>query len=664
MSDAGTRNPRLDRHTFTWVAASVIAALLPLAQTLPPWLMMLVAALATVGTVSGLREKPISAWIRLPLTLGVAFAVLFAFEFRFGRDTGAALLVTMLALKLLETRRIRDARSVLSFALFAVMAGFLQDQSPLTLVLAIVATMLVLAALARVADVESPVMPGPVRVRARLGHVAVLLAMSIPLAIVGFFLFPRLASPLWGLPENSAEARTGLSDEMAPGNIAQLYVDDTPVMRVLFDGATPRQNEMYWRGPVLSLFDGRTWTRTNYMSENLPPALLEPLGPPVNYTVAQEPTDRRYVIALDVPATVPENVRLGMDRMASRRRPQTQLATYELTSFTRYRLQADLPETLRRALLRLPESYNPRTLALVRQWTADGASGTDLIQRALQLFNREFTYTLSPSLLGRDSIDDFVFNTKGGYCEHFSSAFVVMMRAAGLPARVVTGYQGGRSNGVGDYWVVRQSDAHAWAEVWLEGRGWVRVDPTSAVAPERIERGTESLAPESPWRRMTRPLFDAGDFIRRSWNEVVLGFDAARQRSLLGRAGVDGSRTSEAGLALAAGIALGLGITLWLLLRGPRDRRDRLGRAYGRFVARLARAGVAKQPHEGPVDFAQRAARDLPHAAENVLSLSHRYALHRYARSHPGTGEAEALCADLRHFRVPGNSRKTTRSAP
>lgn len=663
MSRREHRNPPLDRHTLGWCAAAVGAALLPLAQTLPGWLAALLAALTAIGTLSGRRAQPLTAWVRLPLTLSVAGLVLLAYQFKFGRDTGAALLVTMLALKLLETRRIRDARSVLSFALFAVMAGFLQDQSPTTLLLAIIATVLVLAALARVVDVESPVSPAPRRIGTRLRGIGTLLAMSLPLAIVGFFLFPRLGSPLWGLPENSATARTGLSDEMGPGDIAQLYVDDTPVMRVLFDGPQPPQNQLYWRGPVLSNFDGRTWTRAGYVAENLPPSQLEPLGPPVRYNVTQEPTDRRYLITLDVVASVGQDALIGQDRMVSRRRAQTLLTSYDATSYTRYRLEPDLPQTFVRNLQRLPASFNPRTLALVQGWKAEGLQGEALVQRALELFNNEFTYTLTPGLLGRDSIDDFLFNTKAGYCEHFSSAFAFMMRAGGLPARVVTGYQGGRANDVGNYWVVRQSDAHAWAEVWLEGRGWVRADPTSAVAPERIERGAQSLTPETQWDRMSRPLFDAGDFIMRSWTYVVLRFDIAQQRSLLRLVGVDGSRSPQSGMALAAGVGLALGITLWLLLRRPRERRDRLGRAYAQFLARLARAGVGKAPHEGPLDFAERAAHDLPEAAENVLALGRRYAYQRYARDDPGTGEVERLCTDLRHFRVQRRRRNSPRSA-
>lgn len=655
---------KLDRHTFAWCAAAVAAALLPLAPTLPGWLLVLLLALALLGTFAGLRERALPALVRLPLTLGVAGLVMWAYGFNFGRDTGAALLVSMLALKLLETRRVRDARSVLSFALFAVMAGFLQDQSPLTLLLATVAVMLVLAALARVTDVESPAPLDAMRAPRRLSGVGLLLALSLPLGIAGFFLFPRLGTPMWGLPENSATSRTGLSDDMAPGDIAALFVDDTPVMRLMFEGPTPRQGELYWRGPVLSEFDGRRWMRSIYRSGNNPPAALEPLGPALRYRVEQEPTDRSYLIMLDVPAQAPENARLTFEHTAMRRRPQTLLTAYEAMSYTRYRLEPQLLQVLQRRYTDLPPSFNPRTLALVAQWRAEGTQGEALARRALQWFNREFTYTLTPLLLGRDSVDDFLFNTKAGYCEHFSSAFVVMMRAGGIPARVVTGYQGGRANPVGEYWVVRQSDAHAWAEIWLAGRGWVRIDPTSAVAPERIERGTESLAPPSAWKDYARPLLDAGDFVRRQWNELVLGFDAARQRALLQRVGVDASRTGQVGAALAAGVAIALGATLWLLLRRPRDGRDHLGRAYARFLARLARAGVQKAAHEGPLDFAQRAAHGVPQAAENVLALSHRYLQRRYARHHPSPGEEAALCNDLRRFRVPRAGNRPPRSAP
>jgi len=645
---------RLDRGTFLWCAVAVVAALPPLAQTLPGWLSALVFALAALGVAYGWRGQTLTAWVRLPLTLGVAAAVLYAYGFRFGRDTGAALLVTMLTLKLLETRRVRDARSVLSFALFAVMAAFLQDQAPHTLLLALLTTVLVLCALARVAEVEAPnAAPTTVAaIRPRVVAATRLLALSLPLAIVGFFLFPRLAGPLWGLPQNVAEARTGLSDEMAPGDIANLYSDDSPALRVTFDGPAPKQNEMYWRGPVLVHFDGRRWSRSTW-GENLPPVTLEPLGAALSYEITQEPTDRRYLMALDMPIAPPVIGRMGFDRAITVSQPQTELTRYRVASYRSYRLEPTLRVTYRKRTTALPADFNPRTNALIRQWVNEGAQEQEVIRRALALFNAEFTYTLNPTLLGRHSVDDFLFSTKRGYCEHFASAFVVMMRSAGIPARVVTGYQGGTSNGIGDYWVVRQSDAHAWAEVWQSGRGWVRIDPTGAVAPERIERGTESLSgPESAWGRMSRPLFEAGDWLRRGWNDVVLGFNASRQRGLLQSFGIPDASTSELGIALAVGVGIALALTVGLLLRAPRGPRDPLRLAYARFLTRLAKVGASKPVHEGPLAFAERAAALLPEIADEILALSRRYARRRYAPVQPDARADAALCDELRRYRV------------
>ena len=661
------RPPRIERDAFAWCAAAVCAALMPLAPTLPTWFAALVFILAGVGALYGWRQQTLSPWLRLPLTLGAAGAALFAYNFGFGRDTGAALLSAMLAMKLLETRHPRDGRSVLSYALFAIMAGFLQDQSPRTFVLAVLATTLVLAALARIAQTRSPPAIRTLRgdVGSRIWGAAKLLALSLPLAIVGFFLFPRLASPLWGLPGNAGEARTGLSNEMTPGDISQLFADDSPALRVQFDGPAPPQSELYWRGPVLTGFDGRTWSRwvgsANYADVRLPNydgPEPEPLGPRIGYEIVQEPTDRRYAVALDLPLAAPQGMKMAYDGTLYVSRNQTELSRYRAVSVTRYRFEPNLLMTLRSTNTQLPDGFNPRTAALVSEWSAENPAPEALAQRALELFNAEFTYTLDPQLLGRDSVDDFLFNTQQGYCEHFASAFVVMMRMADIPARVVTGYQGAQRNDLGDYWVVRHSDAHAWAEIWLEGRGWVRIDPTSAVSPARIERGRSALSgPESVWGRIGKPLLDASDWLRRNWNDVVLGFDAARQRGLLEQFGLRDAGLRELGLALAIGVGLALAITLGLLLRGPHGPRDPLRRAYAHFLSRLARAGVQKAAHEGPLAFAQRAAAALPPLADEVQTLSQRYARRRYAADVPDTNADAVLRDDLRRFRVPKTAR-------
>lgn len=651
----GNPRPRLPIAVFAWCAAAGLMALLPLGLHLEGWLGPLLLLLALAGAGAGLRGAHIPAWLRLLLTLGVAGLVLYTYGFRLGRDTGAGLLATMLALKLLETHSLRDARSLLSFSLFAIMAAFLQDQGPLTLVLALIAAVLILTSLARASELETGAPAEAPGLARRLRATGLLMLLSLPLAFVGFLLFPRLAQPLWGLPGNAGEARTGLSESMAPGDISALFIDDTPVLRVNFSSRRPEPNELYWRGPVLSEFDGRAWTVSAWLRQYEAPA-LEPGAEWLEYELIQEPTDRRWVLALDVPgdpldATADNPLRLNRDRSLIAQRPLAALSRHRLRSAPDARFDADLPRQLRQQFVALPGGYNPRTAELVAGWRARGLDEAQLVREALDRFNREFTYTLLPPPLGRDSVDDFLFETREGYCEHFASAFTVMMRMAGIPARVVTGYHGGFHNAIGDYVLVRQSDAHAWSEIWMQGRGWVRIDPTAAVAPERIRSG-EGLGGSNTRSSFTvlGTLLDSVDWLRHGWNTVILGFNAARQRSLLLSLGVDASDWREVGLALLAAFGLALAATLWLVLRGGNRPADPLVAAWLRFCARLARRGVVRAPHEAPLAYGERAARALPPLAEDLRRLSRDYSDQRYA-AEVDEQARRALIHALRSFR-------------
>jgi len=660
-------SPALDRASQLACAVAACAAIAPLALVMPAWLNLSLLGLVGGALLSIAWRRPLPRLVRLPLTLGAAALVMVqygvGFGGGFGRDTAAALLALMLVLKLLELHSVRDGRAILSFSLFAVFAAFLQDRGPLVLSLALASTLLVLAGLALLAEVESPERqasetdpPPRVEVRPRLRQIGTLAAASLPLAIVGFFLFPRLANPLWALPGNSNEARTGLSEEMAPGDISSLFLDDTPIMRVRFDGPAPSNAQLYWRGPVLSGFDGRRWTRQPFFS-NLDPPRFEPEGAALSYEVEQEATDRRYVFALDMPDGEGPNYRNTFERTLVARQPLIAVSKWNLRSYPSYALDRTMVGTLQGWYRSLPEGFNPRTHALMQSWRSEGNDDVAIIQRALALFNAEFSYTLNPVLLGRNSVDDFLFNTKAGYCEHFASTFAVMMRAAGIPARVVTGYQGGNQNTLGDYLVVRQSDAHAWTEVWVADQGWVRIDPTSAVAPDRIDRGLDALGADSRMGRgWGRPLFEAADWLRRGWNNVVLGFDAEQQSRLLQPLGVERADWQQLAFALMAAAGLALAVTLGWLLRPRRDERDALARAYAVFLARLAKLGVSKHPSEPPLAFAERAAQALPGNAERIIALSQRYIRCRYAP--PDAAQLEKdVCADLRRFRLLPESR-------
>ena len=329
-----------------------------------------------------------------------------------------------------------------------------------------------------------------------------------------------------------------------------------------------------------------------------------------------------------------------------------------LSALTRWRMRAStpasfevaLPHLLRQQALQLPAGFDPRTRALAAQWRREaGADDAALVRRALDWIRAEFAYTLETPLPGRNAVDEFLFDRKQGYCEHFSSAFVVLMRAAGVPARVVTGYTGGVYNRLGGYWVVRQMDAHAWAEVWLPGRGWVRVDPTAAVAPERIyDTLDDRLGEGVEAGRLTLEGFGSvSDWLRRGWNDLVLGFDAQRQARLLERLG--GNGLGSRGLALLFGLCAvaTLAWMAWFLARGERER-DPLLRAWHRLDARYARLGLGREPHETAGDWARRVAARRPQGANLLFSLSRRFAAARYA---PGEGDQRALIEDLRRHR-------------
>lgn len=643
----------LDRASFLWVAAAVLAALLPVLPAFPGWLAALLLAIIALGIGLGLRRRRLPVVLRLLLTLATAVAAVVGSGLSVSQDTGAALLAAMLASKLLETGSVRDGRSACSFSLFAVMAGFLRDQSPWTLLLALSACILILTALTRLARMELPgPAPQPSRPGRALAASARMLAISLPFAAVIFFLFPRFPEPLWGSPGPEDRARTGLSNEMSPGDIVEMLLDDSPALRVTFEGDPPPSSALYWRGPVLSDFDGRRWSR--WSGDGFGPAIdLEVTGPILFHEVMQEPTTYRYLIGLDVPEVAPEGARIGPDRTVYAMRPNRTVRQFRMGSAVQYRLEPVLSAFSRQRQLRLPEGYNAQTAQLMAQWKAEDARPEALIQRALELFNRSFTYSLAPPPLARDSVDDFLFATREGYCEHFASAFAVMMRSAGVPARVVTGYQGGFHNRIGDYWLVRNSDAHAWTEVWLNGRGWVRVDPTAAVAPERIRSGLSGIVPPpGALSRFGQPLWNVLDAMRRGWNFVVVDFNADRQRELLRQLGLDIEDWRQLGVALIVSIALALVLSFAMLWRsGPARTEDPLLAAWQKLCRRLAGVGLRKTPVETPGRFIERAARALPDDAARLHALSARYVAQRYADSPQDPVAIRALIRELKQFR-------------
>lgn len=615
----------LDKASRRWALLAMAACLLPLLLQLPEQVGAAIAALAAVVATLSWR-RPMPGWLRFLLALAVIALVLKMSRFSIGRDTGCALLAAMLAIKPSETGALRDARSLVGFALFGPFATFLLDQGPASMALGLIGVTFSLLALRRFADAEAGLPANAGSAWRELLSVWRLIAIGLPLALAAFWLFPRMGSPLWGVPER-ALARPGLSERMSPGEWIDLLADDAPALRVRFFGRAPTTAQMYWRGPVLWDFDGRTWTQPRWVRE-FPAAPTRRAGSTWDYELEFEPTDRRQLVALELPDAAPKGARLAGDYGLYAERLLSTVTRWRMRSTAPATFEPELDTRLRRAALNLPEGYNPRTVALARRWRAEaGADDQAVVGRALSWIRADFSYTLGTPLLGRHSVDEFLFDQRAGFCEHFSSSFVFLMRASGIPARVVTGYVGGYRNPFGDYWVVRRMDAHAWAEIWLPQRGWVRVDPTAAVAPERIydtleDRATGALGG-------LQQALDAGDWLRRGWNELVLGFDAARQQRMLRPLGIDKLDANDLLALFAALAALALGWMVWLIAHSERER-DPLLRAWRRLGARYASLGLRREPHEPALAWAERVGRERPQESA-LRTLAQRFAESRYA---------------------------------
>ena len=472
-----------------------------------------------------------------------------------------------------------------------------------------------------------------------LRRTAVLMLQAAPLALALFLLFPRLPGPFWGIAVGDS-ARTGLNDEMTPGDISDLSVSGEPAFRVRFLGPVPPPAQRYWRGPVLHEFDGRSWRRTR--GQAFPQQQVVPAGEPVEYQVTLEPHDRNWILALDLATQWPEREAYrSFDFQLLAPRPLTELTTYRLSSHTQYRAGLTLPESVRRKDLQLPQEGNPRAMALGRELAARHSRDPQAIADAMLRTFREqpFVYTLDPPKLADDAVDEFLFDTRRGFCEHYASAFTFVMRAAGVPARVVLGYQGGELNPIGGYMLVRQSDAHAWSEIWVEERGWVRMDPTAAVAPERIERGLiGSVGANEPvpgrlrqqsevWFQVSLAWDAANDF----WNERIVRFSAAGQMELLERLGVDDPDWRALGLAMTASLAaFFVALSVYLAWKSREPPKDWPARLHAVVARRLRRRGIEHDPAEGPVAYLDRAAGECPDLALEIVAIRDVYAALRY----------------------------------
>ena len=610
--------PREGRDTL-FLLSVVAWVLLPQAAHLPLWCSLGAGAILLWRGWLALnaRALPRKAWLLLLLLLTLA-ATYATHGTLIGRDAGVTLLVVLLTLKTLELRARRDAFVVFFLGFFCMLSNFFYSQSLLTAFSMVIGLLGLLTALV---NAHMPVGKPPLAQAAKTAGWMALL--GAPIMLVLFLLFPRLA-PLWGVPSDGMTGRSGLSARMEVGTIATLALDDSVAMRIRFEGKAPPQRELYFRGPVLSGFDGRQWLplRDSLSLRHTLPANLQVTGEPVRYEVTLEPTQRPWLFVMEAATQSPElpgyrNV-MDADLQWLTNRPITELVRYKVSSYPSF---THGPAETTPGLLEfvdLPPGFNPRTLALAAEIRRDPryakANAATLVQVALErLRTGGYTYTLEPGLYGQHTADEFWFDRKEGFCEHIASSFVILMRALDIPARIVTGYQGGELNSVDGFWVVRQSDAHAWTEVWQAGLGWVRVDPTSAVAPGRTGAFQRLAAP----RGLVAQAF--GDFnptlsaqlratweaVNNGWNQWVLNYTQGKQFKLLKNIGFESPGWQDLSTLLIGVIvlasAVGGGWALW-----DRSQHDPWLRLLGRARKRLAQAGIESTPATSPRQLASQ----------------------------------------------------------
>lgn len=646
-----------EARQLCWTVAAVAFGGAPHFLAVPAWISLLVLLIGGWRITAALHGWRLpSLWLRLPVTVLGFSAVLLTYRSISGVEAGSALLLIMAAMKLLETRAERDRVLVVFIGYFLLFAVFLREQAIWSFGWLVLAAVGITAALVQTVRRER-LLPAA-DATALAGR---LLLQALPLALLLFVLFPRVPGPFWSMPPAARTGLSGLGEEMSPGDITQLSLSDEVAFRVRFDGAAPDVAALYWRGPVLERFDGQRWTALPLPAQRTAasPSQYETWGAQFDYQLVLEPHGRRWLLALENP--------LLWSLQSASLSPALQLISDEpVRERMAYRARsvasgsgAREAEEFRLALnLRLPQARNPRALALAERLRGETDSDRAFLSAILRYFEGGgFTYTLNPPRLDADTVDDFLFSARAGFCEHYASALAFLLRAGKVPARVVVGYQGGERNTLGDYWIVRQANAHAWVEAWLDG-AWRRVDPTAVVAPQRIAQGyAETLADTS---RVTGRLWRSNPYINRltlswdavnaAWDAWVLAYGPAMQDELLLALGFDAPDTAQ--LAWLVSGATALCLLLMALLLGYRQdiEQNQPARLYAKLCRRLAHVVRERKPAEAPEHYARAVARSRPDLAAPVEHITALYLQLRYGGD-PDPQQLRQLELAVRQFR-------------
>jgi len=648
-------SPSESTGQLLWLVFAVLVAGTPHLLHLHPWVPVIVLTIISWRILAATRRWHLpSIWLRVPLTLFGFLAVLISYRQVSGLSAGSALLLVMVSMKLLETRGHRDRAVVVFICYFLLFAAFLREQAIWSAGYLLAGVLVTTGALYQTARVGT-VVPAP-RAMAMAFRLVI---QAVPLMLLLFFLFPRIPGPFWALPSGSGQAVTGLTNEMTPGDITELAQSDKVAFRVRFDGAVPAASDLYWRGPVLTRFTGRTWKMTDFnawgtmpMPEAVDGATL------IGYELTLEPHGRRWLLALETPIRwdTPESSLTQAFQLVSTK-PIDQRISYRGSSMLAPPSPIAGSRYISTFMTNLPEGSNPRALEFAQSLRGQVGSDREFVDRVLSMFReQEFHYTLTPPSLGEHTVDEFLFETRRGFCGHYASAMTLLARAAGIPARIVTGYQGAEFNPLGNYWIVRHADAHAWTEVWIDGN-WIRFDPTAAVAPWRIERGYDDALERGPSGAgalgsisFVNRFVMSWDAVNAGWNRWVLSFGPEAQMTMMSLAGIENPSTENLVVAMAVSVTLLL-ILIGLSQRNHHQpRRDTLQAAYLQLCNRVARSTRPRNPSEGPREYADAVGTMRPDLASEIGELVDNYIALRYD-GQPNETAVRIFAETIRRYR-------------
>jgi len=640
------------RESVFAVCFCFLFSIAPHFRHLPLWVSGFVIIALTWRIAQNLNRVPaLSKWLLAPLVLIGGISVFAEYWTVVGRDAGLALLTVMASFKFLETRNHRDLLILIFLCYFLIATHFLFSQSILTAVLMSITLIVITTTLITINQRDDNV---PIVNRFKIGGRMVV--MSIPLMLILFILVPRIPGPLWGITSEQRAGVTGLSNSMSPGKISNLILSNDVAFRVEFKDEVPAQNKLYWRGPVMAMFNGRLWHQSK--RESIDRLNILVFEQPVEYTVTLEANGERWLLALDIPTQLVEDSVLTADYQLTSNKKINDLRRYTMKSRLNYQLGMQESADYLKLTSNFPVKNNPRTIALGRDLAQRYNNPLDIVKHGLAMFRDEgYVYTLNPPILRDNEVDRFLFDSKRGFCENYAGSFALLMRTAGIPARVVTGYQGGEYNRVGDYLIVRQSDAHAWTEVWLKNRGWVRVDPTAAVSPGRIEQGLDdALSSQNPGFRIKNrsPIFGnllySWDNVQHGWNDWVLDYDHRKQSDFLRDLDVGIDDWGDMIFALVAMMLIVTGGYWFISWFRERPRKPELYEIYfNQLLKKLQKLDLEKSPSEDTRAFLQRVQSRGFRQPDLVAKIINLYNLIKY-----GPGKADAL--SLSELRMLVNS--------